>query len=91
MVLRVERVSSGRFLVLRLSGRIQSEHVEELKAQIESSTQKVMLDLAEVNLVDQEAVSFLASSEANGVELCECSPYIREWITRSRVGLRRER
>jgi hypothetical protein len=90
MVLRIERVSGEQLMILRLSGRLQSEHVKELQAQIEGCTQKVMLDLREVKLVDQEIVCFLAVCEANGVELSQCSPYIRDWITRSRASPRME-
>ena len=45
MVLRIERVSSTQLTILRLSGRLQSEHVKELKAQIEASARRVVLDL----------------------------------------------
>jgi len=70
---------------LRLSGRLQSEHLEELKAQIETSMQQVVLDLEGVNLVDQDSVCFLAACEANGVEVSHCSPYIRDWISREKT------
>ena len=82
MTLRIERVSRGQVRILRLSGRLQSEHLKELEAQIRSRAQKVVLDLEELKLVDQEAVRFLAASEKEGVELSHCSPYIRDWITR---------
>ena len=85
MVLRIERVSRRRLMILRLSGRLQSEHLEELKAQIESSLQQVVLDLEGVKLVDQDSVCFLAACEADGVELSHCSPYIRDWISRENV------
>jgi anti-anti-sigma regulatory factor len=84
MVLRIEKVSLEQLIILRLSGRIQSEHVEELRTQVEGFRQKVVLDLADVKLVDRDAISFLAVCEANGVELRQCSPYIRDWIGRER-------
>ena len=87
MVLRIERTSRGRIIILRLSGRIQSEHVEELKAQMEGNARKIVLDLADVKLVDRDAVCFLAGCEANGVELRQCSPYIRDWIAQERTRL----
>jgi len=90
MVLRIERASRGRLIVLRLSGRIQSEHVEELKAQMEGYAQKIVLDLADVKLVDRDAVCFLADCEAHGVELEQCSPYIRDWIARERFKPQQE-
>ena len=84
MVLRIERVLHEQLMILRLSGRLQSEHVEQLKAQIEASTERIVLDLEGVKLVDQESVCFLAACEADGIEVSRCSPYIRDWITRER-------
>jgi hypothetical protein len=42
----------------------------------------VVLDLAEVTLVDVETVRFLCGSEAKGIELRHCPSYVREWIRR---------
>jgi anti-anti-sigma regulatory factor len=83
MVLKIDRSADGKYVVLRLSGRMQCEHVEQLKAQIEGST-PVVLDLEDVKLVDREVVRFLAVCEANGTELRHCSPYIREWIAKEK-------
>lgn len=66
MTLRIEKVSDGQVVILRLSGRLQSDHVDQLKAQIEGSTQRIILDLEEVKLVDREVVCFLGLCEANG-------------------------
>jgi hypothetical protein len=86
MTLRIEKVSDGRLVILHLSGRLQSEHLQELKAHIEGMSQKVVLNLEQVKLVDQEAVCFLAVCEDSGVEVNQCSPYIREWINRERAS-----
>jgi anti-anti-sigma regulatory factor len=86
MVLRIEKVSDGPLMILRLSGRLQSEHVDQLRAQIEGSKQRVMLDLEEVKLVDRDVVRFLGLCEANGAELSQCSAYIRDWIDRERAS-----
>lgn len=86
MVLRIEKVSDGPLMILRLSGRLQSEHVDQLRAQIEGSTQRVILNLEEVKLVDRDVVRFLGFCEANGVELDQCSPYIRDWIDREKAN-----
>jgi anti-anti-sigma regulatory factor len=80
MVLRIERVSDGPDVLLRLSGRIQSQQVQELKAQIEGSSLRFVLDLEQVRLVDLDAVHFLAVCETRGIELRHCLPYVREWI-----------
>ena len=86
MALRIEQVSDESVVILRLSGRLQSEHVDQLMGQIEGSTQRIILDLEEVKLVDREAVRFLGLCEANGVELKQCAPYIRDWIDGERAA-----
>ena len=86
MVLRIERVSRRRLMILRLSGRLQSEHLEELKAQIKASLEPLVLDLEGVKLVDPDSVCFLATCEAEGVELSHCTPYIRDWISREKAN-----
>jgi anti-anti-sigma regulatory factor len=86
MTLRIEQVSDGHVVILRLSGRLQSEHLEELKAHIEGITQKVILGLDQVKLVDREVVCFLVACELDGVQLNQCSPYIRDWINRERTS-----
>jgi hypothetical protein len=47
MVLKIDRSADGKYLVLRLISRMQSEHVKQLKTQMEGSAQ-VVLDLSEV-------------------------------------------
>jgi len=87
MTLRIERVSRGQVEVLRLSGRLRSEHLKELEEQIHGKAQKVVrLDLEQVKLIDVEAVRFLADCEATGIELTQCSPYIRDWIAREKAN-----
>jgi|HubBroStandDraft_6_1064221.scaffolds.fasta_scaffold31713_4 hypothetical protein len=81
---KVERVSSAKGVELRLCGRIQSEELMHLNKVFaaEGRSRAVVLDLEEVKLVDQGAVTFLARCEARGTELRNCPAYIREWITR---------
>ena len=83
MVLKIDRSADGKYVVLRLSGRMQSEHVQQLKAQMKG-VDGVVLDLEDVKLVDREVVLFLALCEANGIELRHCSAYIREWIAKEK-------
>src|SRR5262245_22552648 len=85
MVFRIERLTrEDDTTVLRLSGRIDAEHVDTLRELLEQEKGKVAIDLREVTLVNREAIRFLALSEANGVELRNCADYIREWVTRER-------
>ena len=88
MTWRIERVSAQGRTILRLSGRIQSEYLAELKTQIEGPEPQVALDLEEVTLVDVEVVRFLLGCEDSGIELLHCSPYIRQWMARERPGQR---
>jgi hypothetical protein len=55
-----------------------------LRELLEQEKGKVAIDLREVTLVNREAISFLALSEANGVELRNCADYIREWVARDK-------
>jgi hypothetical protein len=80
MVLKIEKVSDGPNVLLRLSGRIESQQVQELKALIDGNKMKFIFDLEHVLLVDLDAVHFLAVCEAKGIELQHCPPYVREWI-----------
>ena len=85
MVLRIQRVSDGHLVILRLSGRLRSEDLDQLKEQIEGNPNRVLLDLFEVKLVDRDVVLFLGDCEAKGVQHHQCPPYIREWIDRERA------
>ena len=83
-MLKIEKYADQYSTTIRLIGRVQAEHLEELKTQIKESGSKVALDLQEVDLVDVEVVRFLGSCEAQGVKLLNCCPYIRDWIGKER-------
>jgi hypothetical protein len=84
MTLRIERDSDGPRTTIRLIGRMQAEHLDELKAQMKDGGPRVTLDLSELSLVDVDVVRFLGICQREGVELLHCPPYIREWIARER-------
>jgi anti-anti-sigma regulatory factor len=84
MTLKIEKYSNGYGTTIRLIGRMQAEHLEELEKQIHESEPAVTLDLEEVTLVDVEIVRFLGTCEARGATLLNCSPYIRDWIGKER-------
>ena len=81
---KIEGASDNGFKVLRLSGRLEGDHLAELKAFLdaEAKGRPVVLDLGGVKLVDQEVVAFLADCEKAGTKLRNCPPYIREWMGR---------
>jgi anti-anti-sigma regulatory factor len=84
-MLRIKRSANGK-IVFTLSGRIEIEDVAELQRllALELADRNLALDLADVTLVDREAVKFLAHCEADSIELENCPPYIREWVQRER-------
>jgi anti-anti-sigma regulatory factor len=86
MTLRIEKAADRHKTIIRLSGRLQSEHVDELKRQVDEAQSPSALDLEGVTLVDFEVVRFLNASENNGVTLLHCRPYIREWMIRENAS-----
>jgi anti-anti-sigma regulatory factor len=82
MTFKMEKSWEGRKVVIRLVGRVRSEHLEELKGHLGTNASQFVLDLTEVTLVDVDVVRFLGTCECEGVTLLHCSPYIREWILR---------
>jgi hypothetical protein len=86
MSCRIDRiVSADDLVVFRVSGRITAQDVGMIQDLLRQESSSVAIDLKDVQLVDREAVTLLASSEFNGLELRNCPAYIREWITRERV------
>jgi ABC-type transporter Mla MlaB component len=71
---------------IRLSGELRTEHLDQLRAEVERAGPRVALDLEEVDLVDVEAVRFLNACVAEGISVLHRSPYIREWMFRERMG-----
>ena len=91
MTLKIERICGKRSTRIRLSGELRSEHLDQVKAEIERGGPRITLDLEEVDLVDVDAVRFLNACEAEGISVLRCSPYIREWMLRERVSARNAR
>lgn len=84
MTIRIEKETDRLKTMIRVSGRLQSKHVDELKTQLESAQSRIVLDLNGVTLVDVEIVRFLNACEKGGIELLNSWPYIREWMIREK-------
>ncbi len=84
-MLKITRAANGE-VVIKLSGRMDAENLAELETLMtsEADSRRVVLDLRDLTLVDQDAVSFLKRCEADNITLKNCPAYIREWITRER-------
>jgi hypothetical protein len=84
LTLKIQISTKGEIVFFTLIGRINAEEVAELQRLFEAEGQdcRIVLDLKEVELVDRDAVRFLARCEENGVQVKHCPAYIREWIVR---------
>ena len=86
MTFRIETTPRGKFTVFILSGRIESQAIDELRRlfELHADRRDIVLDLKDVSLAGREVVAFLAKCEAEGVKLENCTPYIREWMEREK-------
>ena len=84
MTLKIKPIAGKRATRICLSGQLRSEHLDQLKSEVERGGPRVVLDLGEVDLVDIDAVRFLNACESVGVSILHCSPYIREWMLQER-------
>ena len=84
-MLKISRAANGE-VVFTVSGRMGAEDVGELEKlfSAEASGRRIVLDLKDLTLVDQDVVSFFNRCEADNITLKNCPAYIREWITRER-------
>jgi hypothetical protein len=80
-MLKITRAANGE-VVFKLSGRMDAENLGELETLVseEANGRRIVLDLKDLTLVDQGAVSFLRRCEADNITLKNCPAYIREWI-----------
>ena len=84
-MLKIQRSANGQ-VVFKLSGRIEAEDIEELRQVLASETtgKQLVLDLRDVTLVSQDAITYLGSCETDGIMLENCPAYIRAWIDRGK-------
>ena len=85
-MLRIQRSANGE-VVFKLSGRMETENISELKTlfKTEANDHRIVLDLKDLTLVNRDGVIFLGHCEAD-IKLENCPAYIREWIKRERGG-----
>ena len=92
-MLRIERSANGQ-VVFTLSGRMQTEDIEQVRQLlvVEAPGQRLVFNLGDVMLVNQDAVTFLADCEVKGIALESCPLHIRNWIDQEkRRDKRRQR
>jgi anti-anti-sigma regulatory factor len=88
MTCKFERVvTADGFVVLHISGRIDSADVEILRELIENDEKAksiLAIDLTEVTLIGRDAIRLLSTVETKGTELRNCPAYIRNWVSRDK-------
>jgi hypothetical protein len=86
MACRIERRVIGQdLLVLCISGGITERNVDTLRSLLQEEKAVVAIDLKDVLIASREAIELLAAHESGGIELRNCPPYIREWVTREKA------
>jgi len=83
MTIRIEKTLKGSKPTVSLSGQLVSCHRQALLEEIQDD-HAIALDLEEVTLIDLGIVQLLMDLEERGIELLNCPPYIREWISREK-------
>jgi hypothetical protein len=87
MTLRLKRIGEQHGTRVCLAGELRSSHLINVRAEIEQVGNPAILDMDEVNVVDIDGVRFLNECLERGIEVVNCSPYIREWMLQDkRIG-----
>ena len=85
---QISRTEDKGIVTFGLTGRIEEEELAELQKLLQSAvganSKAIVLELTDVKLLHREAVKFLATCEADGIELRNCPSYVREWIEKGR-------
>ena len=80
MTLKIKRICEKHGTRICLSGELRYAHLVYVRAEIEQVGQPATLDLDEVDVVDIDGVRLLNECQAEGLQVVNCSPYIREWM-----------
>lgn len=91
MTLKIKRICEKDGTRICLSGELRCAHLVDLHAELEDAGQPVTLDLDEVAVVDIDGVRLLNECRAKGIQVVNCSPYIREWMLQEKRGHRDEK
>jgi ABC-type transporter Mla MlaB component len=84
MMLKIECILGSGKTRLHLSGELRSSEIEEVRAEIEEISPRVVLDLAEIGVVDIDGVRWLTACQTAGIGVENTAPSIREWMLQER-------
>ncbi len=87
-MLRITPIETGNHrVVLQLEGRVSGPWVSELSAICESVLSNgapLVLSLAQVSFLDTAGVDLLTSLQTRGVEVVDCSMFVKEQLKAAR-------
>ena len=74
--------TTDRHIVFTLIGRLEAGNIADLEGLLaaELPGSALVLDLADLVLVDRDGVRFLRTCERDGIVLRHCPRYIRTWM-----------
>lgn len=80
MTLKIKRIGETDVTRVCLSGELRCTHLADLRAEFEEFGQPQILDLSEVDIIDLDGIRLLNEYQALGINVANCSRYIREWM-----------
>ncbi|HEY1805112.1 MAG TPA: hypothetical protein VGG45_11620 [Terracidiphilus sp.] len=83
-MLKIERTVENGRIRFHLSGELRFADLHAVRREIEAISPRVVLDLAEINVVDIEGVRWLTACQAVGIGVENCARYIDEWMLQER-------
>jgi hypothetical protein len=83
LMIRKAGERSGGLYGERSNGQRKRSELQSIISS-EATGRRIVLDLKDLILADQDVVSFLVRCEADGIQLKNCPAYIREWVLRER-------
>ena len=89
MTLRIKRLCEDGTRIC-LSGELRGAQLGNLRIEIGRFGLPAILDLDEVSVVDIDGIRFLNEVQARGIQVVNCSPYIREWMLQEKRARRDE-
>lgn len=91
MTLKIKRICEKLGTRICLSGELRCSHLFDVCAEIEQLGQPATLDIEEVDIIDIDGVRLLNEFKAQGIQIVNCSPYIREWMLQEQRAHRDEK
>ena len=80
MTLKIKPICEKQGTRICLSGELRSPHLVDVRAEVELAVNPASLDLDEVDIIDIDGIRLLNECQARGIQVVNCSPYIREWM-----------